>query len=441
MDISRIFQLFLLVALCLIFIYLIYKKNINNGIVGAYSGVMFSMVLYYCVIPVLVNLSKGVNTENGYIRHILCATSSQYWAAIVYIVIFVMFFNLSYNSYNKRTESVKYQFSESKWNYISKVILWISFIVGGTTFLIYIRSFGGIGRMLTYSEYIRSFSGNATQLIPYYASIMFIPARLITVVPIIGVQFINKYNPHRTIYRIVFLISLYLTAVFLLFDAGRTGIILFILMFFVPMIGKFSRNPWKITILLGVCSLPILGVLDSLFMYISGYGWNYSFVSYASYLSGFSYPFSNILNLQKIVEKSGGIRWCQDFVTGFLNCIPGISFEPSYIPTSLFYTTGTQLIAGTPNDIITFGYLELNVVGIILVAVIVGIIVGKIDRMLRKINYSYFNQVITVSVVVNFFSFVVNSDITGLLKAKFQLILICICLLFSCKKTVAEKDI
>lgn len=424
-----------LLIICVICVYNIYKQNKKNKMVGTYAGIMFSVILYYLIVPVLVNNISSVDKGNKYIASIIEGDFYQYISAIFSILLFVIFFTFTYKRYNKSNALVKYVFSEAKFDYIGKIVLWISFLVGLVSFTIYIQGFGGVNAMLSYSEYLRSFATSGSNIIPYYAAIMVIPARLITVVPILSLPFLKKGKRHRYIYITIFVISFFYSVIFLISDAGRTAILLFILMLGVPLIRKITKHAWKIAIIGGVCSLPILSVLDSFFLFISGIQWTYKSVHLASYLSQFSYPFANILNMQKIVDMSG-FRWCKDFIIGFLNCIPGLNFAASHEATSRFYGgSHWQISGGTPNDIITFGYMELSFLGIILVAVLLGIVTGKIDRMLRQFQSNYAYQVVATSVIVNMFSYVVNADIIGLLRSKFQLTLICICILYSCRKS------
>lgn len=429
-------------ALYVVFFYLLYKlyrvNRRNNKRIGAYSGIVFAFILYYCVVPLIIN-SVDIKENNKYVQSIIDASGGRYVFAVVSIIVFILVFSYVYRRYNKRTSEIKYEFQEKKWRKISKIFSWITYVVGGGAFCIYIVAFGGIGNLLKNAEYLRSFATSGTSLVSYYASIMVVPARLITVTPILSLTLCSKKEKNWLVYRIMFVTSLIMMGLFVLSNAGRTSIILMILMFLIPFMGKFVKHPWRIAIILGSFALPFLGILDALFLFFAGKGWNYNTVNAISYISQFSHPFSNVLNAGEIVKISG-LRWGQDFVTGFLNLVPGVNFSVSYEPTSFFYGGANwNITGGTPNDILTFSYLEFGIVGIILVAILTGIIVGKMDRLLKQFNLTYSFRVVATSVIINMFAYVINADIVSLVRNQFQLTIVCICVLYSCKRVVARK--
>lgn len=429
-----IFAVVLLVVCLFVMSIQISKVNrLNKGMVGACAGVLFAVVMYYILVPLVVIFFADTSEETY--RLVVKASFDQYARAFVGCVVFVFVLIQTYQYYNRRRSEVVYMFDESKWRYVCKFFVWITYIVGGLTFLIYIRAFGGIGRMLSYAEYLRSFAYSGSNVVSYLASIMVVPARLITVTPILCFTFTGRGQRNRGLYLFVWLSSFFLSVVFMLANAGRTAIILALIIYTIPFIKKFARHPWRICILLGCLCLPILGVLDSVFKYMANGQWEYESVDVISYLPQFLYPLRNVINMGEIL-RSSGVRWCQDFVTGILNILPGLNFEPSYVPTSAYYGgENWKLRGGTPNDIITFGYLELGFLGIILVAIILGVIIGKIDRMMklfpeRRLEY----KIVETSLVVNAFAYIINADISSLISNQVQLTIVGICVLFACRK-------
>ena len=78
--------------------------------------------------------------------------------------------------------------------------------------------------------------------------------------------------------------------------------------------------------------------------------------------------------------------------------------------------------------------MQLGYIGVIVTATLFGIIIGKIDRSLGQFDENYAYEVIKASVILNIFTFVVNSDISSLMRNQFQLTFVCVCILYSCKK-------
>lgn len=419
----------ILIIISILFSVLLLRNvNIRNGnVVGSGAGIIFAVVFYYMIIPLII-IWFGYEIDYWRINDVLDSDFEQIFRAVVAVWSFLFVFKVSYFRYNNLRFSV---FSEDKWLILCKRLVWFTFIVGGISFIIYISAFGGILNLLLYSEYLRSFSTSGASVVSYAASIMVIPARLIIVTPILCLSLIEKKGTSNIIYKFLWLISFVLALLFMLANAGRTLIILMLIIYLFPFLKKISRRPWTLLVICGCVSLPLLSILDNLFVYLSGGDWNYSSMKTIEYLPQFSYPICNVLNMQQIVDHSH-FRWGQDFFTAFINLIPGVDFEASYVPTSSYYGgTDWKMTGGTPNDVITFGYLEFGILGVILMAYLLGCISGKIDAYIRQLGNSYALQVVTTSLIVNMFAYIVNSDIVSLVNNQMQLTIISLCLLYS----------
>lgn len=316
-----------------------------------------------------------------------------------------------------------------------KVLTFVTVVIGGVAFVGYINAFGGISRLLSYADYLRSFAVSGSSVVSYYASILVIPAKLITVTPIVLAPLISMTKGrNKLLLKILFVITFFLAILFNLASAGKTAIILFILCFAVPFLQKVLKHPWRLILILSIFSFPILGFLDSLFAYMQKGIWNPVSSNPLRYLAAFSFPYANILSMGEIV-KIYGLRWGKDFVTGPLNIIPGINFQASYEVTSEFFSgENWRVVGGTPNDIITFGYLQVGVVGVCIVAIFLGIVCGKVDRILKDFSKVNFLGVLSVSMIVSIYAYTINSDISGLIRGQFQLYLVAFAILYSCQK-------
>ena len=431
----KLFENVIILSVFFILVVSLMKQNKRNGRkISSYSGIVFAFILYYTVIPLIILNSSQIDKSKRTIRFILSTNTVNFVSAEIAILLFFAFFTYTYRRQNNNRLVIKYQFDKGKWINISKIVTWFTFVIGGITFIIYIRAFGGVSNLLSQAEYMRSFATSGTEFMSYSSSIMVIPARLITVTPLSVLALMNKRVKNYLLYRGIFIISMLLTLIFVMSNAGKTAIITWLLIFIVPIIGKFTKHPWIIAIALGIAMIPFLGVLDAFFVYLQDGNWSYTSQDFLSYIYSFTYPWTNILNMENIVQEFG-MRWGKDFITGFLNIIPGLTFEAAYEPVSFFYGgENWKITGGTPLDIITFGYMQLRIIGVIGVAILLGSVLGKLDRILRQFRNDYVGKVVVTSIAVNFFSFAVNADVSSVIRGQFQLIFMCICVIYSCRK-------
>ena len=409
------------------------KKTKKEKVVGSYNGVLFSLFAYYSLFPFLIFCLDDKETEKFSVLY--DSSFEAYFLFLLSLFLLIIFYNISYKYNNNDLIKRTYELSNSKLFFICRIVSLLTFIVGGITFLIYIRGFGGIGSLLAKGDYLRAFSSNAQQFVSYSVSIMVIPARLITVTPVITAPLFSYKFRNKPIYGMIFIISFILSIIFILANAGKTALLIYIITFALPIISKKYKHPWIIVIIIGLVSLPIISIFDSFFLYLQIGVWIPSTSGFSGILSQFFYPISNVLSMHKAVGQFG-LRWGQDYITGLLNIIPGVNFSPSYELMSEFYGgVNWKMVGGTPDDIITFGYIEFRIIGVILNAIILGFFSGKIDNLLRTMGNTYGMQVLKVSIIMNFFSLVVNADVVSIVRTQFTLTITVICLLLARKKT------
>lgn len=412
--------------------YLLWKKNCSNKSVTVCSGVLMSVIIYYFAIPLICIVFKSeLINYNGYMNIICNYSWDNFFVGICAIVLFVGTFYLIYSQENTKKKAYIFQFDSYRMLKVTRFFFWFSFGVGAISFLLYIKAFGGVARLLSYAEYLRSFSTSSESLVSYSSSLLVIPSKLIIVAPILGVYMIK--NSRKILYKLCLVVSIILAFIYLLSNSGKAPIILFILSFVVPYMKKYMKHPWRWMIIIGILCLPILGVLDGIFMYLAGGEWKVTSREWIDYIPQFVHPWANTLSLREIVNIEG-FRWGKDFLTGILNILPGINFSPSYEVTSMFYNgVNWRNVGGTPTDIVLFGYLQFGYLGVALVGWICGILVGKIDKLLRQIPNDYASMVIKTSMIVNMFTLITNADPTSIIMGQFQLIIASICVLYSQK--------
>lgn len=394
-------------------------KNKKNKSVGCYSGIAVGIIIYYCIVPILTL----INSRDFILQYSDVETfimKKNMWEKIFPMILVIIGFFIYHCAYNqtskqKGTESIEY--NSLKIIKISKLTGYITLIIGAISLLIFLRAFGGIKEAFSYAEILRSFSTSLSDYISGSIAILIIPARLITVAPFAFFILINERTiKHKYVYIICFIISFILSIIYFIFNAGRAPLIYFLLSFILVFIYKFIKKPWKIVFLVAIVSLPLLDILDSTSLYLQTGEWRDVDINYISYIYQFIYPFKNILNMTDIVSVYG-LRFGRDFMTSIIGLIPGINFPASYENTSLFFSgTDWKTIGGTPNDLITFSYLEFGVVGIPFMFGVLGYISGKIDGIIKNMPNGAVKSMIATTMAIQIFSIIPNADFVAFVR-------------------------
>lgn len=395
----------------ILFILLILRKN--NGMGSMYNGIMIGGLVYYGVVPLVMNLCKEniVQRSNSF----LYKSTSEYFEAYFIIIVFFSVFFVSYNGFVRKKEITCMHQIEKKFNKYLKKTGYICLILGGGSLVLFFAALGGVSSALAISERARSFSTALTDFMPYYASLLVVPARLVTVAPFcfwcLHYSYNGKYKAH-------IIISFVLTLLFYLFNAGRAQILAMALCIVVPiMLNMKLRHAWRYIIVIGFTSLPLLDVLDELFVYMQTGTFELGEIDYLSYISQFSFPINNVFHAFEIGDTYG-YRLGQDFITCILDFIPGLSFEPSYIPTSIFYGGDTwKITGGTPNDLITLSILEFHMLGVIIVPLVLGKISKFVDEFIRTCSDIRISRVCATVVAVYSFLLIQSADPVAIFRA------------------------
>ncbi len=407
--------------------------NKKYKFVSAYNGLNFGLILYYVIFPIylLINLNSFLTYENsctGYFcsdsinKFVINIPSRSYFIYIFSFFIFTLIFNFTYYICRNKTKNKKKKSNVNSIKII-KLIMYFCLFLGGVSLILFFSRFGGIKQALKYAEYMRSFATDANDIVGGF-EILIIPARLVTVVPFLLV-YLSENDKSRK-YNVEHIISILLTICFYLYNAGRMPIICFILCYiYMYLKGKF-KNAWKIIILCGIFSLPLLDFLDYLFIYLSTGSTKELEINYVKYCMQFLYPFKNALNMSNIVSMYG-YRFMKDYIIVFLDLLPGVTFEPSYVNTSLYMSgTNWKILGGTPNDLLTFSYLQLNLFGTIIIAIVMAIYCNIMDKELSTFNESRTKKIFSAVITVYLFAIVANFDFVALIRSNPILIIISI---------------
>jgi len=413
------------------------KRNKKNNIVGCYSGITFGIILYYCFIPTIsLIFIKKISVQYPDIEQFIGSKNVlEMIFPIILILMGFFLYNCAYNQANKRSTLNNSEYNSGKIRKISSMVGFFSLIIGGISLVIFIRAFGGVKQAFSYAETVRSFNTNLSDYVQGNIAILIIPARLVTVSPFAFFILLNeKETKNKVIYRIFFAVSLVLAIIYFIFNAGRAPLLCFLLSFALVYIYKVKKKPWKFIVVLAIVSLPILDVLDSFSLYLQSGNWRTSSSNYINYIYQFIHPFKNIVNMVNIVDIYG-MRYGKDFVTAILGMIPGINFPTSYENTSIFFNgKDWRMVGGTPNDLVTFGYIEFGIVGVFLIFIILGYFSGVIDKIIKNMPDGDIKNFISTTMMIQILTIIPNADFISIVRGGFILIFISIIILNSYKR-------
>lgn len=425
-------------SLCLIYLFIgiyflktLIKKNKKNKIIGCYSGIACGIILYYCIIPIVtIIFSNELSIQYVDIKSFIITKSawSIMFSALLTLIGFFVF-NCAYNQINKNNDDEKIIYNSNKLVNISKIFAWGSLIIGSICLFTFFGAFGGIRQALSYAEILRSFNSDLSDYISGVTAILIIPARLVTVAPIMFFLLITeKRTKNRGIYKICFAISMVIAILYYMFNTGRAPLIYFLLCFAIILLYKITNKPWKFVFLIAIISLPILDILDNVSLYFQTGIWKELSINYFRYIYQFTYPFKNILNMVDITEKYG-CRFGVDFITSIISLLPGINFPASYENTSIFYNGDNwRIFGGTPNDLLTFAYIEFGILGIPIICCVLGLLAGKLDKIIKIIPDGYIKKFIMSTMAIQFLTIVPNADFISIIRGGFILIVLIIVL-------------
>ena len=425
MDLFLRIFFFVIEIITLIFI-IINSKNCKGGY---YKGIAVGMIIYYAVIPLVLNIifavgNDKVKTQILEKKGLNFIVNADLLTMILIGIMITVLFGLFSKAYNSNLMfSIGKLFSDraverkTKRNFNNLLILTgnICLAIGGTCTLYYMLSFGSIQTAIQLSGYVRGFTVSSTRYISYIASLMIIPAGVVVVAPWCFLLTIDyKKNTWK---KIKLIVSIIFSMLFLLVKAGRAPLLIFVVSLGMPLLMRRMKHPWIFLCAVAIIFMPIVDFIDALFdnsaIASSGY-------DVTSYISQFAYPYRTTLSAFDIVQKYG-IRWGQDFVTTFLGLLPGFNFDSTWRIVSEFLGgTMWKVTGSTPTDLFTFCILEFHVFGLLLGGVL-GLICRNLDKGLQGYKAelkesTYGINALEAFVLLNSFWFVSTADFESLVR-------------------------
>ena len=320
-------------------------------------------------------------------------------------------------------------------------IIGVAFLIlGGGSIVCLYNELGGVKDALAKGVSIRSYADKTEYLSPLGSMLKTLSASVKASFFCFLTLFINKKNM-RTLAML--LLAIIPTTLYLMFDAGRSGMVFVICI----VVFGFSRIK-QINIIKPATAIVVLvGVLSKPMKYIMYNLTNLSFQNMLAFISSekmknyhflyeFVYPFSNLLSVDEMNDKYG-YRYFIDYV----------SWIPELFPQRLLQTIGVDIkgvelitrevtkyyvdmgrAARTPVDFLTLGLRQMPVVGLV-VNVILFALLGRVmiwlsDALHR--NYSFLLWFLYIFM----FDLMISNDLGAMVKTKIGEIVVLIMLVW-----------
>lgn len=433
----------------LLFITTLYFLNSKKACscTSLYKGFLFGYLFYYTLIPLGILIYQNDFKNEA----ILYSRINNYFfnPDVFNVIMFALFyllglfcFIIGYRrafrrriAYFNRVQfeisegSIAGYFQDSK-KYIRR-IAYLVFILSFAAFAFYIYGTGGLSRALALVEINRSHSDS---IINYgvgkiYTYVLLLAALL----PTSSLIFLS-IKKKRIVDSIFLFISVIASILYLMVNGGRSPMLLYIvILLYYYLLKTKIKHKWTVIIILSFISMPVLSILDELFKDINsinniGQIFKTEWQDFKPYIKQFSFPCMSVLNLHGILDVSG-YQFFANLITDVLSLLPFVSFGMSYRQVSYFYKGANWVIqGGIPTDIITYGYLQLNFVGIIVIFLVLGYLFGKLDAILEKITDQNTKYVLGAVLATSCFNIATSADLYVNLQRNMNLIIVAVLL-------------
>ena len=213
---------------------------------------------------------------------------------------------------------------------------------------------------------------------------------------------------------VVLIITFVLSIMLQIFDAGKTGFIIFLIPIFIHWLTRKGLIKIKHLVLFAVALVALVPFLDNIFYFISrgesieNYRDSWNFLNYImSVVQQFTYPYANMVMREPITEIYG-YRLFLDYLAIPVNLIPasligGFELDTLYHLTTEYYSSILSSKGGMPNDFLFFSYRQLGVIGILIIGIVTGAIINKLDRTMFSVKGSL--DVLNINTAHYFISF------------------------------------
>jgi oligosaccharide repeat unit polymerase len=407
-----------------------YRKNKNNKL-RLITGVNVILILIYGIIPIILYFNNFfVGKTDTHIIYTVNMSSEPFLFSATMILIGYLFILIGYfvsKPYRISKYSVK--ISNLKLKVIGLFLLMISVV---SVYLVS-SDLGGILNSLSYIQIIRS-SGGAENI----SSVGFMLLPIGIAAFIIYLSFVIHEKRIFSWNGIFLLISSLNSFYYVLIFGGRLPLALFLL---IPVLYYLDvKNSFKLKnmILLAILGFLLLNYLEPFFEYLStGNPIEAKFDSIPRLISQFSFPYINTLKVHDFTYTNDGFRYFIDLVSWIYNIIPnrimdylgGKVIPPSYLVNSINHGIG-----GIPVDIVSFGYYQFSIPGVIFISFWFGNLIGHLDKFL----YSNKNNVLLTLMRVRLFEIItfypMYADIEAFMRRRIDTVIILLIIVMISKR-------
>lgn len=408
---------------------LIRKNSKKHKYANAFTGVMLGCLVYYGITPLFLwfnedyYISNASNWKYSKLFSFLFNDSIGWYnvfSSAAVLIIGILFFVFAYSLVNKKyyekdtTVRLVSSNNDFYFNKRIKALAFLLLIIGGVSITVYTLAFGGFARAYALAEVLRQHDADITNYgVSGIYSYLLILSGVLTIVPFL--LFLVWKNEKRFIYSLLIIISLFLLFIYFLLNNGKSPIIRFVIIVFYMLL--FWKNIKHKFIIIGICAVvavPVLDVLDYVFAQWDINEAIKSF-SYQSSILRFCYPTFSNYNMNSITDTYGYMYFTH-FITDFISLLPGVEFKSSHVNTSEFFSgSNWQAVGGVPNDLLTYGFLQLRLIGVVVVFFLLGLLSGWFDIKIRDIKNVCSRNMMGIIVCMNMFSVVSCADIQDIL--------------------------
>ncbi len=430
---------------------LIVKEYKNKKMINSFLFFNISFSIYFILIPIVILFipKNSPNYDMGFLKYLRNLDIYDYYYGFIFTFLFYIFTVLFYKllSLKSKNRTTK----ENNLATLLNILQSNSYIIGLTCFilglfseLIIIKDLGGVAQAISKGDILRTFSLDGSSLIPQ--NHLFLTITMVLSLAGTYLLYLSNRIAFSITKFLLLIISFSSSIFYLLFNAGRLGILLFGMCFLLDYAFRKLRHPFIFIFLVSIIGIVLLEQLDNLFFYLSyGYIKQTESTGIIGTINEFSFPYINVLNVLKINECFG-LRYGVDFVTWVVNIIPysilsnfGLNkIIPSYEFITRYYV-GQGSTGGVPTDFITQGIRQFGFIGVFLSSFLLAFVCRIIDSFLTK---SFFDKFTFFALRITSFGFVIlpYGDIDSFIKNRMDIIILILTLYVVNKKNKKYKQ-
>ncbi len=403
------------------------KRVLKLKGLGCEAGFLFGMLIYHGIIPLLLLANQSSINYSRVVTFFYGASESGKIISFIGVFLGLLFFycgtrlRFCVGSFHSRDINDTDVLDKTNIGFENKALstaALIIFIIGCVSFLVFIYGCGGISRMLSLAEISRSHVDSITN---YGVSKVYTYFSLLAAfIPLSNILYTAKLylqtDPAKLRTKFMFVFTLLMTVLYFLYNAGRAPMLLHGILLTFLFLKKRVKHPWLVILCLAVIGLPLLDYLDSLFIYFNTGELAEINTNYIKYLTEFSDPAILTRNMNSILTEYGPqfFKYC---ITDIISLFPGVSMPMSYSIVSE-YIRGSQwsMLGGIPTDVITYGFLQLGMIGVFFTMLFWGSLFSWIDSLIGKIINKEVRTVFSVALATSVFTIAASCDLYVILQ-------------------------